>query len=82
MAILDTVKEVQEKMDTTHKMLAEYTRNKTSSVELLARANDLRYAAQVSFHIAWYEIGLRSMTGQFPLCLLTSFSSREADVRD
>ena len=47
MAILDMIKEIQAKVDMMHKMLAEYTRDKTSSVELLARANDLRYAAQV-----------------------------------
>ena len=47
MAILDMIKDIQAKVDMMHKMLAEYTRDKTSSVELLARANDLRYAAQV-----------------------------------
>ena len=47
MAVLDTIKDIQAKVDMMHKMLAEFTRNKTSSVELLARANDLRYAAQV-----------------------------------
>ncbi len=55
MELLDIIKEIQTKVDMMHKMLAEYTRDKTRSVELLARANDLRFAAQVSrfFFIFW-----------------------------
>ena len=55
MAILDMIKEIQAKVDMMHKMLAEYTRDKTSSVELLARANDLRYAAQVLVCLRFWQ---------------------------
>ncbi|XP_046374919.2 uncharacterized protein LOC124148036 [Haliotis rufescens] len=46
--LMDHIKEIQQKIDMMHSMMARYLRGETQSVSMLARAHDLRYEAKFS----------------------------------
>ncbi|XP_067648809.1 uncharacterized protein [Haliotis asinina] len=46
--LMDHIKEIQQKIDMMHGMMARYLRGETQSVSMLARAHDLRYEAKFS----------------------------------